>query len=268
MPSKIAYETSLGFLKNSSSLIRFGAAEAMAPYSFEQQWYALSPVLNDPVLSVRMTAALLLAPHWQVMTKQQQHQLKSSLDEYLETQNYNSDRGGRTNIANIYHYQGLLAQAEKEYLGAIKVEPVYMLSYLNLADLYRSQQRNDKAISILKQGLSNVETSAAIHYSLGLAYIRDKKMDLAKTHLLQATLLEPENASYHYLYALAIESEDIKKAEQALSKAYEVSHDAQYLYQKCDFLIRHKQPSAQVCIDELQGLVPATAVNALQRKLR
>ncbi|MGM8892344.1 hypothetical protein ACS8FA_16035, partial [Psychrobacter sp. 1Y1] len=167
----------------------------------EQQWYALSPMLNDPVLSIRLLTASLLVPQWPRLTKQQQTLLKPSLDEYLAVQHYNSDRAGRTNIANVYRHQGLLAQAEEEYLGAIQVEPIYVLSYINLADLYRSLQRNDQAIAILKQGLLVVKQSGILHHALGLAYIRDKRMKVATEHLLNATIFEPANARFHYIYA-------------------------------------------------------------------
>ncbi|GIU31874.1 multiheme c-type cytochrome [Shewanella sp. MBTL60-007] len=266
-PGQLAYKTSLASLKSSSSLVRMGAVQAMAPYSPEQQWQALSPMLDDAVLSIRLLTASILVPQWPRLTLQQQALLKPSLDEYLAVQEYNSDRAGRTNIANVYRHQGLLAKAEAEYLGAIQVEPIYVLSYINLADLYRTLQRNDQAIAILKQGLSVVKQSGVLHHALGLAYIRDKNMTLAKAHLLNATIFEPANARFHYIYALAVEAQDQVQAEQSLIKAYEVSQDPQYLYQQCDFLIRHKRKNAASCVEQLEELVPVSAVKALKRKL-
>ena len=74
---------------------------------------------------------------------------------------------------------------------------------------------------MLRDGLKSVPNSAMLHHSLGLALVRMKRTDTALGEFERATILEPANARFAYVYAVALHS--LGKVEAAiarLEKAY------------------------------------------------
>ncbi len=68
-----------------------------------------------------------------------------------------------------------MAKAEQAFLGAIEVEPYFDTGYINLADLYRSQQRNQEVGTVLIKGIKNLPNSGALKYAYGLHLVRVKQ---------------------------------------------------------------------------------------------
>jgi Tfp pilus assembly protein PilF len=48
-------------------------------------------------------------------------------------------------LANIYFYVGQIALSEGEYNAAIKINPIFVVAYTNLGQLYQSQKKWDLA---------------------------------------------------------------------------------------------------------------------------
>ncbi|MFA0252656.1 tetratricopeptide repeat protein, partial [Vibrio sp. 10N.261.45.A4] len=117
-----------------------------------------------------------LVVYWSELNEQQKQALAKPLQEYMEIQEFNSDRGfGRTNLGNVYRAQGDYGQAIKEYKGAIAVEPYFANSYVNLADLYRVQGKEPQVFSTLEQGIKAQPKSGALRYSAALSLLRQGK---------------------------------------------------------------------------------------------
>ena len=65
--------------------------------------------------------------------------------------------------------------------------------------------RRRAAEQLLRQALARNPDAALAHYSLGLALIRQQRLDAALDELRRAADLEPESARYGYVYAVALE---------------------------------------------------------------
>ncbi len=165
--------------------------------------------------------ALLGAPLYHA-DGQQRGAFERAAIEYVDTHRYNADRAeARVNLGTFYASRGDAARGEEELKAAIRLEPRFIPAYVNLADLYRAGGRDAEGERILRDGLKNAPNSAILHHGLGLALVRMKRADTALGELESATTLEPANARFTYVYAVALHStcrseEAIRRLEQAL----------------------------------------------------
>lgn len=255
-------------VKHDDELIRLGAIQGSAGYSSHDRWQILSPLLTDSVLGIRAEAAGALAAYWPEWNPLQREQLSPALNEYINIQLFNADRGfGRTNLGNVYRSQGQLEKAEEAYLGAINVEPYFVNSYVNLADLYRSQGDEVKGLSLMQQGIKAQPKSGALRYSAGLALLRLGKKTEASNYFEQATVVEPQNAQYWYVYGLSLEGINLNQGANALAKAFSLSGNPQHLFAQCDQLLKAKSLQAQSCITQLEQYAPKNVINELKKRL-
>lgn len=187
-------------------MVRLGAISGSSGYEFHDRWRILEPLLGDPVLSVRAEAASVLVANYAQMTPLQKDIIKSPLEEYMEIQEFNADRGfGRTNLANVYRSLGEIDKAAELYKQAISIEPYFENSYVNLADLYRHLGKEEAALTVLQQGMKAQPKSSTLPYSAGLSLLRQGKADDAKKLLRRAAEVGETNAHYWYVYGLALE---------------------------------------------------------------
>ena len=251
--------------KNNDENIRVGAIRGAEKMPEQERWRILAPLLSDQVLSVRSEAARVLVPLWNSLTTAQRKTLTPALDEYIKIQKFNADRGfSHTNKANVMMHQGKFKEAEQAYLTSIRIEPYFANAYINLADLYRQQQKKAESIGMLKQGAEAIPDNGSLFFSIGLAYIREKQSVKASEYLKKATEVEPSNAHFHYVYGLSLEQSDSQKAQTAISKAYEVGGNPQHLYALCEMQIRYKIFQAKQCVNEFSKVGPKEAVLALE----
>ncbi len=261
-------------VKHQSELIRLGTIAGSAGYAFGDRWQILEPLLSDPVLSVRAEAAGALVAHYHAMDDTQKELLNKPLNDYLEIQHYNSDRGfGLVNLANVQRDIGELGQAELLYIKAIEIEPHFENSYANLADLYRLQGKEDAALAILKQGIQAQPRSSALPYSLGLALLRAKQPQAALSYLHQAAKTAGNDPQYWYVYGLALEKTNLLAANEALNRAYRVGGNPQHLYAQCEVLARNYHSNSidaefQDCIAELARIAPAQVIEQLKSQIK
>ncbi|MDH4282402.1 MAG: tetratricopeptide repeat protein, partial [Myxococcales bacterium] len=86
---------------------------------------------------------------------------------------------------------------------ALEIDPTFTAAYVNLADLYRSQGRDQEAEAILRNGLERAADQAPIEFALGLALIRLTRYTEATVHLRRAYELRPEVIRFGYVFAVA-----------------------------------------------------------------
>ncbi|KLV04234.1 deca-heme c-type cytochrome [Photobacterium aquae] len=257
-------------VKHDSAMIRLGAITGSQGFGLVERWQILSPLLVDPVLSVRTEAAGALVEGWSTLSPAQQQQLIPPLAEYMEIQQYNADRGfGRTNMGNVYRAQGEIDKAIAAYQGAIAIEPYFDNSYVNLADLYREQGNEQLALQTLISGMKAQPKSAALPFSTGLALLRRGDKTGAVEYLKLAAELAASNSRYWYVYGLALEQQDVIAASQSLEKAFALSGNPQHLYAQCEVLARNPQDAAVAmalsrCLKQLSQYVPPEAINSLK----
>jgi predicted CXXCH cytochrome family protein len=178
------------------------AARELPPEQIEE---IVRGLLRDPVRTVRIDAvAALLGMHAGRWSETDRAALKAATTEYLEARAFNSDRGeGLADLAHVALLAGDVRNAERNLREAIEIDRTFTAAYVNLADLYRSQERDDEAETVLREGLTAAADRASVEFALGLALIRLDRVSEAMAHLRRAYELRPEVIRFGYVYAVA-----------------------------------------------------------------
>jgi predicted CXXCH cytochrome family protein len=219
-PNISSYNTAQQQLKSDKPLLRIGALNALAFLPLQQRWQDISPLLNDPVRAVRLEATKLLMGIAGLDSTQQAN-LDGHIERYIEALMVNADMpNGQLNLAAVYLAQGSYQNAEQAYQHALKLDPQSVLARLNLADLYRIQGQETKALKQLLQAQAANANNATVLFSLGLAQIRGKQIASALISLEKASGLAPEISRYSYVYGIALNGQGrSQEALQVLTRA-------------------------------------------------
>ena len=186
------------------------------------------PLLSDPMKSIRIEAARVLAAvPVQQLSFNAQAPFEHAAAEFVEVQRYNGDRAeARVNLGSFLAERGDQQAAEVELQSAIRLTPASIPAYVNLADVYRAQGRDADGEHILREALVAAPESGALHYSLGLALTRLHRGDTALREFARAAGLEPGNARFAYVHAIALHSSGKVDAAIAQLKAAVMAHPA------------------------------------------
>jgi tetratricopeptide (TPR) repeat protein len=195
-------------LYDEDPLVQLGGLEALVALPANLQVRLAQHLLDDPVLAVRIETGRVLAGIPDTgLDAGQRARLNNAIDEYIATQQLNADRPqAQVNLGNLYTRMGRTGEAEAAYRKAQALDERFVPAYLNLADLYRQTGRETEAQKTLKQGLAVVPNAASLHHAQGLALVRGKNLDPAVEALARAVELEPDNARYAYVYAVALDA--------------------------------------------------------------
>ena len=209
-------------LNDPDAVVRLAAVEALANTDPPIRQRYLARMLGDPVRSVRVEAARALAgPAETGLATEDRARFDRALAELVETQLYNGDRPeGRIGLGNLYVARGNAEGAIAEFRKAIALDPTFVPAYANLADLYRARGVDHEAEAVLRAGLARVPNSAALHHSLALVMVRQKRMPDALKELAEATRLDSANARFAYVQAVALnDAGDPRRALSVLEAA-------------------------------------------------
>jgi tetratricopeptide (TPR) repeat protein len=195
-------------LYDADAMVRRAAILALANTEPGVRVKLIFPLLDDPVLAVRLEAARVLAsiPMPQLDTNQQQR-LSTVLDEYKHSLAVNADRPeSQVELGVLLMNQGQIGAAKAAYQRALELDAKFVPAYVNLADLYASRGREDKALETLEKGIGQIPDSATLHHAMGLSLVRAKRHNEALVELKKATELTPTSARYYYVYGVALHS--------------------------------------------------------------
>jgi tetratricopeptide (TPR) repeat protein len=203
------------YLRHSEGLIRLSAANIATLFPPNDKVKYLSPLLQDQYKSVRIAAARGLITS--KISAVDQPLFDKAFKALTHSNTISSWRGeGLANQGVIAIELNKLSDAEKSFIKAIKVDPYFLTGYINLADIYRAQQKPFQVASVLSKGLKNNPKSADLHYSYGLHFVRQKQLAKGIEHFDKAMALMPDNAQYAYTYILALDG--VGQSEAALTK--------------------------------------------------
>jgi predicted CXXCH cytochrome family protein len=194
-------------LKDPSPLVRraaIAAFEALPPL----QRRAVTPLLGDPVRTVRMQAArtLALLADDAFESPESVAAFRLAANEFIAAERFNADRPEhRTNLGGFLADRGEMIAAEEEYRAALRLDTRFVPAWANLADLMRLQGRETEAESILREGLGLSPQDATLHHALGLSLVRQQRGHEALRELKLATDLDPRNERFAYVYEVARE---------------------------------------------------------------
>jgi predicted CXXCH cytochrome family protein len=204
------------YLQSTNPNLRLNALKAMSGLPPETVLPSVIPLLSDPVTAVRMEAVFTLAPYYQQLEGNIKSIFEKELADYIRIQRGLSHRpDGYLNQGIILSLAGRIGEAEQMYLAGVKRFPRSLPFYVNLADLYRSQNQEQKAKEYIDKGLEVDPKNPDLHYALGLWHIRQRDQSGGIAELKKAMELNPINASLVYGYAIALNSTG--KPAQAIS---------------------------------------------------
>ncbi|RYY29703.1 MAG: tetratricopeptide repeat protein, partial [Sphingobacteriaceae bacterium] len=176
--------------------------------------------------------------------------LQKKYDEALAVYDQLEDRIGKNeetvfNRQKIYLKQGKLDLAVKDLQALIVENPQEIRSYLQLSELYNSNNQNDKALKTLESAQKNVPDNALIHLALADVY-RDQKNYAACFNQLKTAFAYPalkidEKLRIVSGYFPKFPDPEAKKSALELSKIITDTHpdDARALNLYGDMLVQN-----------------------------
>ena len=218
-PAQASFDAMRAGLSDSDPIVRAAAIEGSAFVAPEHRLPLLAPLIHDPSKVVRMAVANQLLA---AATSPSALALLTPLfDEDEQSLLLTQDTPAtQINLGSFYYHRGNVEKAEQAYQRALMIEPAFAPAMVNLADLYRAMGDDGKAHKYLSEALKLTPDSAAVQYSMGLLYVRQKKMDEALIHLSLAQSLGNAVPRYAYVYAVALESvQRLGDAVTVLNKA-------------------------------------------------
>ena len=213
-----ALQTATTLLYDDDPLLRVSTVRALEFLPLHQRLQLLQPLIDDEITSVRMEVAIALAgvPLDQVPAPQAK-QLRALFDEYASTLQQHADMPGVQLQLGVFHAtRGDLPAADAAYREALYLNPQLLVAYLNLADLLRSQSRDDEARKLLLQALEIAPDNGPTLHALGLLETRSGKPDTALQYLQRAAKLETTGTRHRFVYAIALH--DLGQPREAVTQ--------------------------------------------------
>jgi len=205
-------------------LVRLAAvqvAEALPP---PERARAVGALLADPLRSVRIEAARVLAGTQRQLPPQLSDAWSKAASEFVAAQKYNADRPeARVTLGQFYANQGMFDAAADEFAAARALDASFVPAYVNAADALRVQGRDPEAARMLELGIEQSPKNADLHYALGLARVRLEQPERALGEFERTLQLAPDSARYAYVYAVALNSfgrsaEALRALERSLKR--------------------------------------------------
>ena len=195
-------------LNDPDPVVRIAAVRNLAQQMPATRLQELAPLLEDPVLGVRLEVGRALSglPLDQV-APEQRARLESLFAECESVLRLEQDRPeGRANLATFLMGRNRLSEAEAELRAGLKLDPTASALSVNLADLFRATGHDESGVQILKDSLAVAPDNAAAHHALGLALVREKNYPEALEHLAKASTLAPDDPRFAYVWGVALKS--------------------------------------------------------------
>ncbi|MFP6854734.1 MAG: tetratricopeptide repeat protein, partial [Opitutales bacterium] len=167
----------------------------------------LTPMLKDPVRSVRGEAARILSrlpPD--DFSGAERNEFQTAFTELKERYLANLDRAeANLSLGILADNQEDRQAAEQHYRDAIRRERTFVPARMNLAALLNGQRRNAEAEKLLREVTQLEPSWSQVYYSLGLLIAEDpRRIPEAAAALRKATQLEDDFARAHYNLGLCL----------------------------------------------------------------
>jgi len=193
-------------LNNPAPHVRESAVRAVSALMPEAQRLALlSPRLDDPVRAVRIAAARALPGAANGGLGASQPSWNTAIGEYEAVQSSLMERAeANLNLAMLYQASGRNADVEPRLRAALQRDPDFFPALVTLVEWLESNARGKEARQLLDDSLREHPDIALLHQAQGLAMIRAGQRVQAIPALRRAARLEPQNAQYGYVLAVAL----------------------------------------------------------------
>ncbi len=209
-------------------LVRLGAVQGSTFIPLDIRFAILSPLLSDEYRAIRVETVRALSDlQLEAIDKSNQQQYLDAEKEFLIAQNQTTWRGeGNFNLGLFQSAKANAPLAEQHYLDAIRIDPYFPASYINLADVYRTQGKTQQNAEMIDRGLSVLPENADLNFSKALHLIRIKQQNEALEFLGNAVKFAQNNAYYSYVYAVALNDlGNTDKSLEVLLAAYKLAQN-------------------------------------------
>ena len=194
-------------LGDPSPLVRIGALRGLANWPPESRWRLAAPLLRDPLLAVRVETVPILAPLLGTLPAEDRRPLQVGIAEYLDVQAFNGDRPeAHTNRAAIHLAMGETFEAEAAFREALALQPAWIPGLVNLADLYRATNRDDKGGELLSRAARLAPESADVLLAYGLWMVRQSRRTEALPLFHRAADAPTATWRHAYVHSAALHS--------------------------------------------------------------
>jgi tetratricopeptide (TPR) repeat protein len=206
-PGRAAVDTAERHLADPEPFVRRAALMVLDALPPEARRGPVAPLLRDPVRSVRLQAAWLLAPASAVLAgTADERPFSLAAEELVTSRRYRADRAeDRTTLGFFLAQLGRREEAVAEYRAALRLSPRYTPAYVNLSDLHREAGQEAETERTLREGLAVVPDDATLHHALGLSLARSGRQGDAVQELERAAKLSAD-VRFTYAYAVALHS--------------------------------------------------------------
>lgn len=219
-------------LKSADPLVRMGAIRGSERWPGQRQWRALKPLLDDPLLAVRLEVVAALADLYPALPPPEQAVLKDSIEAYIDVQLVSADRAeSLSNIASMYLNMGDMVRAERTLERALKLNAQWVPALINLADIYRATGRDEQGATLLDTALELTPSAPDVLLAKALWWVRQGDRTRAIGLLAQGYNAQSVS-SLNYIYAVALHSNgDTAKALAVVDAAIDAGLSANQLVQ-------------------------------------
>ncbi|MCC6848435.1 MAG: tetratricopeptide repeat protein [Deltaproteobacteria bacterium] len=195
-------------LADASALVRVGALDAVRALPPEARAALASPLAGDTVKAVRVEAGRALASvPFEALPPAAAAASRRAVDEWAASEHAVAERPeSHLNLGIVAAERGDAAAAEAEYRAALRIDPLFVPAYVNLADLHRTTGRAGDAAAALDEGLAAVPDDPTLLHALGLQRVREGRSDDALALLGRAATARPDDARFAYVYGVALHS--------------------------------------------------------------
>ena len=204
-------------LGDPDALVRRAALAAIEGADAATRLRLAPPLLSDATRTVRSQAVMsLLDTSGLALPDRFRAAFERALDEYLSELRFNADRPeAQTNLGTALAATGHSTGATAAFREAIALDRTYIPAYVNLADVYRSQEKEADAEQVLRAAIAATPAAADAHHALGLSLVRQHRVPEALAALAEAARRAPDSARYAYVYAVALH--DTGSADEAVA---------------------------------------------------
>jgi predicted CXXCH cytochrome family protein len=222
-PSRQTHMTTLQMLRNSDPMVRRAALQSLESFPVQLRIQETFKALSDSAKLVRMEAARQLASYpLEQLDSTKKQQLLNAFKEYEKVLLFTAERPeSQLSLAMYYSARGETNAAQKAFDEALLLQDKFVPAYINYSNFLRSQGKEQEALEMLLKGLQAVPDIGILHHAIGLWYVRNKQKEKAIEYLKEALILEPNDARFAYVYAVAIGEKEPKEAIKILKRAYE-----------------------------------------------
>jgi protein O-mannosyl-transferase len=127
------------------------------------------------------------------------------------------------NLGFALKEEGRVAEAFKNYLAALRINPDFEMAHLNIGVVFAGRGDNESAIEHYNEALRIKPDFITAYINLGNARLRQGRIANANSHYLEALRLDPDSAqAYNGLGAVMIRTGRIEKAIEFFQKALQL----------------------------------------------